>query len=280
MAAAEAEQQLQRREFERAQWEWRAQDAETRARAGSEAAEAQHAAALRAAERRLAQAEGRAAELESQAKAASLQVLVRPGSALGGVLQVGLLAAWLGSALLNLPTTWTSEGFGVTRYPQDREGGNLARAGYRVFLPFCLFCFGAAAELGRAGQDGRVYLAALCVVQQLEKQSVRQRQELEQLRQQHHAAQVQAHGRQHGSAAAAQQQAEVARLQELVRSKSAAVAELQQRLVTAEAKHKQVRLGASLASCYVPLMTLQRHSPTCFCIAICRIPATAQCQHR
>lgn len=73
---AEAERQLKRAEFERAQWEWRAQDAEGKAQAGSEAAEAAHAGALRAAERRAGQAEARAAEQESQAKAAALQVLV------------------------------------------------------------------------------------------------------------------------------------------------------------------------------------------------------------
>ncbi len=83
---SELEQQLQRREFERAQWEWRAQDAESkaaaaeeRAQAGSEAADAGHAAALRLAEQRAGQAEARAAEKEAQAKAASLQVLVGQG---------------------------------------------------------------------------------------------------------------------------------------------------------------------------------------------------------
>lgn len=73
---AEAERQLKRTEFEQAQWEWRAQDAEGKAQAGSEAAEAAHAGALRAAERRAGQAAARAAEQESQAKAAALQVLV------------------------------------------------------------------------------------------------------------------------------------------------------------------------------------------------------------
>ncbi|GAB4815074.1 hypothetical protein N2152v2_002120 [Parachlorella kessleri] len=152
---SELEQQLQRREFERAQWEWRAQDAESkaaaaeeRAQAGSEAADAGHAAALRLAEQRAGQAEARAAEKEAQAKAASLQVL------------------------------------------------------------------------------------------HLEKQVARLRAELDELRRQYGArsreAEVQQHQQQQGTSA------EVSRLQELVRSKQAALVELQQRLATAESRHKQV----------------------------------------
>jgi hypothetical protein len=93
----EVDQALQRAEFERAQWEWRAQDAEARAEAGSEAAVAGHAAALAAAEARAAQAEARAAELEPQAKAASLQVLVRGAGVGAGVSVSGGSLRWEGS---------------------------------------------------------------------------------------------------------------------------------------------------------------------------------------
>ncbi|PRW61068.1 hypothetical protein C2E21_0255 [Chlorella sorokiniana] len=69
------EGQLQKTEFARAQWEWRAQDAEQRAATASEAAEEANAAAARLLSERHAQAKGRAADVEAQAKAASLRAL-------------------------------------------------------------------------------------------------------------------------------------------------------------------------------------------------------------
>ncbi|PSC73298.1 30S ribosomal S17 [Micractinium conductrix] len=72
---AQLEAQLKKAEFERAQWEWRAQDAEQRAVAAGDAADTSSAAAARLADRRAGAAESRAAELEAQAKAASLRVV-------------------------------------------------------------------------------------------------------------------------------------------------------------------------------------------------------------
>lgn len=69
---AAAEGQLKQAEFARAQWEWRAQDAEQRSQAAGEAAEASTAAAARLAGRRHAQA----ADVHAQAKAACLRALV------------------------------------------------------------------------------------------------------------------------------------------------------------------------------------------------------------
>lgn len=82
---AEASAQLKAAQFERAQWEWRAQDAEQRAAAASEAADASSAAAARLAGRQRAQAEGRTADVEAQAKAASLRVLVSWGDGVPGL---------------------------------------------------------------------------------------------------------------------------------------------------------------------------------------------------
>lgn len=110
-----------------------------------------------------------------------------------------------------------------------------------------------------ASQSPGLSAKVLCssAAQHLEKQVSRLRQELDALRQHqaHQQAALQQQQQQpHASRATEHQQhqqhaAEMQRLQELVRAKQAALAELQQRLVGAEARHKQVRgLGGALPS--------------------------------
>ena len=91
----------------------------------------------------------------------------------------------------------------------------------------------------RRSPTGHPSLSLPCP-QHLEKQLQRLRQELDHLRQQHAAAAAAQQGAASQAAEVQRLSAEVGRLQEVARGKARAAAELQQRLLSMESRHKQV----------------------------------------